>query len=159
MDHDNKTDAHATAAAALRERGLRPTRTRCLILSLLQKSRDHPTVAQIAARLSAAGEAVRLPTTYQCLDRMVQIHLLSSFVDNEGLLRFDVNPKPHHHLRCTGCGVIVDTLIPKEIIDMLKVPSLTAAEGAPAEAWTITEAKVQLQGICPSCRYAERHSG
>ena len=152
-----KADAHTSAAAILRERGLRPTRTRCLVLDLLRGGSDHPTVAQITSRLNAEGEPVRLPTVYQCLDRMVQARLLSSFVDSDGLLHFDVNPRPHHHLRCTQCGMIVDTRIPVQGAELLEALSRTAAEEGPAEAWAITEAKVELQGLCPTCRSGDQH--
>ncbi len=158
MSKAENMEIRAEAAAALREGGLRPTRTRCLILALLRQGSDHPTAAQITSRLNATGEHVHLPTVYQCLDRMVQAGLLSSFVDGDGLIHFDVNPRPHHHLRCMHCGVIVDALITAAGAGLLEALSRTASKLEPTQSWAITNAKVELQGLCPSCR-PRNHTG
>lgn len=137
---------------SLRRCGLRASRTSRLVLALLRESSDHPTVSQILGRLASQGHSVRLPTLYQSLDRMAQAGLISSFLDDKGLLRFDPNISPHHHVRCTACGLILDACASDRQQELV---SSMGRSLAPEEAvWEIDEVKVELRGRCPNCRAA-----
>jgi Fur family transcriptional regulator, peroxide stress response regulator len=137
-------------AASLRAHGLRSTRARRLIIGVFAPRNDHPTVEEIARRLAEQDRPLSLPTLYQNLHRMVEAGLLQSFLDSEKRMRFDANLVPHHHLRCLGCGLILD-VEPEEKLEEV-IAQMSDSLGCFGNEWALEEARIELRGYCPSCR-------
>lgn len=137
-------------AALLRQRRLRPTRARRLVLARLRTSNDHASAEDLRRVLRRSGQDVSIATLYQNLKRLTQAGLLVSFADAGGIVRFDANTGPHAHLVCTSCGRIHD-IAPEDLdlgtrnVGRLKSPLRR-------HGWSLSEIRLELRGRCPRCR-------
>ena len=148
----NDSSANAiseTVTADLRACGLRPTDARRVILAALRDTKEHPTVEMLRASLEAQGHHFGVATVYQNLNRLAEAGLVVRFLDDRGLLRFDANVSPHHHLHCTTCGRIADVEIDAGGMRHL----WGVADGIAAEhrSWQLETAQLELRGMCPAC--------
>jgi Fe2+ or Zn2+ uptake regulation protein len=139
--------SEAEARALLRQRGLRVTRPRCVLLSLLSATTAHPTVEAIMNELERQGESIGVATIYQNLSVLASSGLLLRFPDSRGLSRFDASVVPHSHLICTGCGRVDDLAHEQEDL----APCAPAAEAAPRGGWQVHPGWLHLFGLCPTC--------
>ena len=111
---------NSDAMARLRGVGLRPTRQRIALASLLFCGGDrHFTAEQLHAEAVAADTRVSLATVYNTLHQFVDAGLLREVSVAQGRSWFDTNTGSHHHfyhvdrgeLRdIPGCGVRVAAL-------------------------------------------------
>lgn len=90
------------ATAALRERlrraGLRPTRQRLALATLLlRKGHRHVTAEALAREAQDAGIAVSLATVYNTLHQFTAAGLLREVAVASDRAWFDTNTQPHHH--------------------------------------------------------------
>ena len=133
----------------LQEHGLRPTEARRLVLSLLSANNDHPNTDGIIRSLQDKGFPVSIATLYQNLDKLVEAGLLIRIKGPDGLMRFDANLAPHHHLVCDYCGKMVDVKMKR--VSQLKGNPVAFQPGISLEGWTIDNLKIEYQGTCPNC--------
>jgi len=149
---ENSSSLNATPEAVtadLRACGLRPTEARRIILAALRNTCDHPTVEMLRTALEAQGHQIGVATAYQNLNRLAEAGLVVRFLDRQGLLRFDANVSPHHHLLCTTCGRIADVELDSGGARRL----WGVADGVAAEhrSWQLENARLELRGMCPAC--------
>lgn len=62
----------------------------------------------------------------------------------DGSMRYDVNPKPHHHFMCVTCDQICD--VPDTDKSAQAIRDLKESSGTCALAGTLT-----LRGVCKQC--------
>src|SRR5262245_10321608 len=93
-------------AAALRNRGLRRTRAREVVLDVVRGTDSHPTAEQVHGLVRRRLPRVSLGTVYRNLRRLVETGLVKELPGPHA--RFDGNATDHHHFTCTECGRIVD---------------------------------------------------
>jgi Fe2+ or Zn2+ uptake regulation protein len=134
---------------SLTEHGLRPTYSRRLILSLLAEKNDHPTTDGIIHALRDRGYPMSAATLYQNLNKLVEAGLLIRMMDANGLMRFDANLSPHHHLVCSQCANTIDVKINDNLL--LQNSPMDFQSGAPLSDWDIHFTQIELKGICPDC--------
>jgi Fur family peroxide stress response transcriptional regulator len=146
MTERNLTDT----SSVLRSHGLRPSKARVLILALVTRRREHLTTQEIHRLLENGGHRLGAATVYQNLNRIAQKGLLRRFIGPDGLVRFEANLLPHHHLLCVECGRIVDAGVNETSLRHLSPVDLLTAK--PATGWEFSGAQVELKGVCPSCR-------
>jgi len=135
---------------ALQMRGLRHTRARAVILSLLAERHDHPTAEQIAEELRERGERIGVATIYQNLNKLAENNVIGRIKGPDGLMHFDTNTAPHHHLVCQRCGRIVDAEI-ERLLPAMGLPRCPHT-GEPLYDWSLQGVQIELKGICPTCR-------
>ncbi len=135
---------------SLTEHGLRPTYARRLVLALLGEKNDHPTTDGIIQALRDRGCPVSPATLYQNLNKLVEVGLLTRLMDTNGLMRFDANLAPHHHLICNQCANMVDVKINDKLL--LQQCPVNFQSGDPLSDWDIHFTHAELKGICPDCR-------
>ncbi len=87
---------------------------------------------------------VSLDTVNRTLITFAEIGLVRIVEGRGDPKRFDPNPRPHHHFRCIRCGKIVDFY--NEEYDALEIPAELK------EKFLIISKRVNLEGICDSCR-------
>ena len=75
-------------------------------------------------------------------DEETVLNLLHRMKEDGSIRRFDGDTRPHQHVRCRVCGKIGDVIPP------VPTPSV---EGVSVEGFTITEARVEYEGICEEC--------
>src|SRR5262245_50023771 len=134
------------AAAALRDRGLRRTRPREVVLDVVRGTDAHPTAEQVHGLVRRRLPRVSLGTVYRNLRRLVETGLVKQLPGPPA--RFDGNATDHHHFTCTACGRIVDVAgaladAPARALSA-RIASLTGLG--------ITHQRIEFFGRCGPCR-------
>jgi len=91
-----------------RERGMRITRQRILILKELLGNRSHPTVDEVYAAVRRTYPNISLATVYNTLNMLVEMGEIREVSNGTGAKRFDPNLHPHDHAVCEVCGRFFD---------------------------------------------------
>jgi Fe2+ or Zn2+ uptake regulation protein len=86
-------------------------------------------------------------TVYNTLEALAATGLIGTLHSERGTRRFDPNTSPHHHLRCDGCGMILD--LPAD-----RVPVSPSLGGLRAEGFKVTGFMIEFHGYCSKC---DRH--
>ncbi len=123
---------------------VRMTNQRRVILSELQKHIDHPTADEIYIEVRKELPKVSLGTVYRNLEQMSDQGTILK-IEGSGQKRFDPNPMPHPHFRCTSCGCVED--IHEEVI----LPSISV-DSMWSKDRNIQGALVEFYGLCPRCK-------
>jgi len=84
--------------AMLASAGLRPTKQRLLLASLLfAQGKRHVTADMVFEEAIRAGMSLSLATVYNTLNRLLEAGLLSQVSVDGTKTYFDTNPSPHYH--------------------------------------------------------------
>jgi Fur family ferric uptake transcriptional regulator len=128
----------------LREAGLRVTRPRLAVLSVLDEAREHlPVSAVVAGARLRLGE-VSTQAVYDCLDALGGVGLVRRVESAGSPARYETRAGDnHHHLVCRGCGRTLD-------VDCVvgEAPCLQPSE---THGFVVDEAEVFFWGRCPTC--------
>jgi Fur family iron response transcriptional regulator len=96
-------------ADRLRRAGLRPTRQRTVLATLLfTDSVRHVTAEALHAEAETAGEQVSLATVYNTLHQFTRAGLLRQVTVDGTRTYFDTNTVDHHHFYREEDGMLVD---------------------------------------------------
>src|SRR5262249_1153625 len=126
----------------LRDRGLRLTRPRRIILDVVRVTDAHPTAAFVYRRVRPRLPHVSLATGYRNLRMLAAEGFLAERADGAGM-RFDGNTRPHDHFTCLACGRIYDVPARAE----------RAAGRLPARAgFEVLDQRTEYYGRCGACR-------
>ncbi len=90
-------------------RGWRITPQRRAVLQALEGDHVHLSADQVHAAARRVVPEVSLATVYNTLNELVDMGELGEVRLGDGTARYDPKTGPdHHHLICTGCGLIYD---------------------------------------------------
>ena len=105
----------------LRAAGLRPTRQRLVLATLLfGDGRDrHVTAEQLHGEAAARGARVSLATVYNALNQFTAAGLLREVLVGPGKVYFDTNIGNHHHFYIEDDGTLLDIAADKVSITRL----------------------------------------
>lgn len=133
----------------LRDRGLRWTPQRRILVDVLSRTAGHVTGAELVERCRALDPGTIPSTVYRTLDVLEDLGVVSHSHAADGREEFHVLPEAEHgHLVCQGCGSQAE---------------LTASDPAVAAAldaferergFAIDVSHLTLSGRCPACREA-----
>ena len=84
---------------SLKQAGLKPTRQREHVLSVLFARRDHPTVEEVWQRSRTLSRGISLATVYNCLESFVDSGLVKQVNYEREPTRYCPNLRPHAHLK------------------------------------------------------------
>jgi len=105
----------------LRTAGLRSTRQRVALASLLFQDRQrHVTAESLHAEAIVAGISVSLATVYNTLNQFVMAGMLRQVAADAERSYFDTNAAAHQHFYIEEDRTLID--IPDEMIEMASVP-------------------------------------
>lgn len=91
-----------------RERGLRLTEQRRIVLEVLDAATDHPCTFEIHRRASA-GRRIGVATVYRALNSLASAGLVTRHVFRDGKARYErTGGAPHPHLIDVTTGEIVE---------------------------------------------------
>ncbi|HEX3753955.1 MAG TPA: transcriptional repressor [Rhizomicrobium sp.] len=107
--------------ARLRQAGLRPTRQRVELASLLFTGDRHVTAESLAEEAAAAGLKISLATVYNSLHQFTAAGLLRQVVVDAARSYFDTNIGDHQHFFVENENRLID--IPGENIAVSGVPN------------------------------------
>jgi Fur family iron response transcriptional regulator len=119
--HSGQTAPHANVAERLRRSGMRPTRQRMALATLLFGTCDrHVTAEMLHAEAVAAGERVSLATVYNTLHEFTRAGLLRELAIDGTKAYFDTNTSNHNHFFVESEGRLID--IPGDAIRVDGLP-------------------------------------
>lgn len=129
---------------ALREVGLRVTPQRVAVLEALNDAGgDHLSADDVWQNLSPTWSLDR-STAYRVLSDLTEAGLLTQVRFADGIARFEVQSRAHHHAVCTVCGSTDD--VPVELLR----PLTAALARATGFAVSLHE-PLMVRGVCQSC--------
>jgi Fur family transcriptional regulator, peroxide stress response regulator len=101
----------------LADSGLRATPQREVVYNVLLSKRDHPTADEVYARVKADLPTISLATVYNCLETLVQCHLVRSVNFERGPTRYCPNLQPHAHFHDEKTGETYDINLPDTVLE------------------------------------------
>lgn len=108
----------------LRAAGLRPTRQRLILASLLFCGRDvHVTAEELHAEAERSGVPISLATVYNTLNQFTEAGLLRVLAVDPSRTYFDTNTADHQHFYIEGEGRVLDV---GEAVRVARLPALPA---------------------------------
>jgi len=103
----------------LATRGFRFTPQRQEVYQVLLKKRDHPTADEVFARVKSDMPTISLATVYNCLETLVQCHLVRAVNFERGPTRYCPNLRPHAHFHDEQTGATHDIDLPASLLDQV----------------------------------------
>ncbi len=127
-------------AEQIRRTGVRVTRPRLIVLSLLHEIGGHRSAEDVVEVLRERRSTLPRASVYNVLNDLCE-HGLAMRVDTgPGRARYEASTTWHHHFVCRDCGHILD--VPCAIGSK---PCMTPA----VEGLLVDEAQVIFRGTCP----------
>ncbi len=135
----------------LRERGLRWTPQRRLLVDVLAGTDGHTTGSELVERCRRADPATTPSTVYRTLDVLEELGVLRHCHGADGREEFHVLPEAEHgHLYCSACGGSWD-IAATEAVDLIE-------SFRRRRAFEVDLSHVTVVGRCGDCRDAVRPS-
>jgi Fur family ferric uptake transcriptional regulator len=134
--------------SSVRLPGLRVTRQRRVILEQLAATPDHPSADELYLRVRRLLPRISLGTVYRNLEEMSGAGIIQRLDMGGSHRRFDGNPTPHFHVRCSAGGRVDDVAVdggPDGVVDIRRVRS----------RYAIRSYRLELAGVCPVCQEAQ----
>ena len=130
-----------------KEKNLRMTRQRKVILEELRKLNTHPSADQIYEVVRHRLPRISLGTVYRNLEVLSELGEIQKLELSGLLKRFDWNTKKHYHIRCVRCSRVDDAPIaPLNQLDN---------ELYGATVFEIIGHNLEFTGLCPECSRKE----
>ena len=101
------------------EAGLKMTGQRKVILKVLSKADDHPSVEDVYERAKKVDKSISIATVYRTLSLLDELDLVIRHEFQEGYSRYEVNWDHHHHLVDLETGKVVE--FQNEELEKLKI--------------------------------------
>jgi Fur family iron response transcriptional regulator len=121
----NESRLFPTPSERLAAAGLRPTRQRLALTSLVfGQGERHLSAESLHDEALRAKVPVSLATVYNTLRRFTECGLLREVLVAPGKVYFDTNDADHHHFFFEGTGMLED--IPADHVTLSKLPPTPA---------------------------------
>ena len=132
------------APAAERPRRRNRTVQRERLLEMLRSTDTHPTAANLFEGLRGEFPRLSRGTVYRNLEVLVCEGVVEQVPSRSGVMRYDGNPRPHHHFVCDACGDIrdLDIQLPQALATRLQRRYKLRADRVRADFF----------GLCEACR-------
>lgn len=136
----------------LREKGLKITQQRLIVLRVLAENRGkHLTAEEIYRETCGILPGIGLATVYRTIQLLTQLELVDRINLDDGFVRYEIGDLEeksaghhrHHHLICINCGKIMP--FEHDLLDNLEC-SVTDTTG-----FIIRDHEVKFYGYCAGC--------
>ncbi len=133
--------------ATIAGHGLRMTDQRRAVYDTLMAQADHPTAVEVFMRVKGRMPNISLATVYNCLETLVECHLIRHVHHDREPSRYCANLAEHAHLFCEGCGSVTDLPLRarRRVEDVWEMP----------ENAVVAQRDVSFRGYCPKCAEKE----
>lgn len=128
----------------LKERQLRMTRQRRVILEELRATDQHPSADDLYGRVKQKMPRISLGTVYRNLEILTELGEIQTIATAGNLKRFDGMAQNHYHMRCMTCDRLFDA--PLEVCDALERALQAKTE------FRVLSHQLEFVGICPECQ-------
>ncbi len=132
---------------SLRDRGLRLTSQRKLVLRILKQSNEHLDAESIWQRARQECQNLNLATVYRTLNLLSEVGVIQQSYLGEGQKRgyYEVMDKPeHYHFACLSCGRVMELRS-----DQLKQAQRDLEQ---YNGVLITNVHLKFEGFCSDCK-------
>ena len=148
----NPAESTGRLQKTLREKGIRLTRQRRVILEVMDTAEQHLDVDQILARAQKMDPAVQLVTVYRTIDLLKK----EGLIDELDLLHLRGDrhyyethgPRDHIHVACLRCGKVRE--FESRLYEQLKEQIARDFE------MQVTVSRTEVGGICNDCLAASK---
>ncbi len=128
---------------ALKERNFRMTPQRVELVRLIASSEDHPSAAQLYAKIRTRFPTMSHATVYKTLNLLKEMNQVLE-IDLRDDSHYDGSRTyDHPHLICTSCNRIVDGDVD---IDLSLIRNLEQTTG-----YQFFHSQINFYGLCPDC--------
>lgn len=135
----------------LRADGYRLTPQRLAVLKVLAADSGHPTVEQVFDQVRADYPTTSLATIYKTIDMLKDIGEVLELTVGESHRYDGRDPRPHPHLICERCGVVIDLALDGVYGDSLAL--LGAARDVEVQhGYAELVPQIEFRGRCPACQ-------
>lgn len=135
----------------LREKGLKVTSQRLMVLNILSAHGDeHLTVEEIYDLAKEESPEIGLATIYRTVQVLLELHVIEKVTFDDGFARYELNGEEtgsghrHHHATCTQCGKVYS--LETDLLDTLEKQVFESL------GFEVTDHEVKLYGLCSACR-------
>lgn len=135
----------------LREKGLKVTSQRLMVLNILSAHGDeHLTVEEIYDLAKEESPEIGLATIYRTVQVLLELHVIEKVTFDNGFARYELNGEEtgsghrHHHAICTQCGKVYS--LETDLLDTLEKQVFESL------GFEVTDHEVKLYGLCSACR-------
>lgn len=130
----------------LRERGLRLTPQREMVLSVMHEMDGFASAEEIFKGVHALSAAVDISTVYRTLDLLGDFNVVAAVDLGDGQRRYKLSGTqgPQLHLVCRSCGVVIG-------LDQSQQASL-AAHVRDYIGFEVDLGQLSVPGLCADCR-------
>lgn len=135
----------------LREKGLKVTSQRLMVLNILSARGDeHLTVEEIYDLAKEESPEIGLATIYRTVQVLLELHVIEKVTFDDGFARYELNGEEtgsghrHHHAICTQCGKVYS--LETDLLDTLEKQVFESL------GFEVTDHEVKLYGLCSACR-------
>jgi Fur family peroxide stress response transcriptional regulator len=111
---------HDALCAKLAGNGLRATRQREVVYSVILGKRDHPTADEIFSRVKPRLPGISLATVYNCLETLSHCGLVRQVNFEREPTRYCPNLGEHAHFHDDATGRIHDIALPADTTSRLR---------------------------------------
>lgn len=120
---------------------LKNSKQRDAILRYLCSVTTHPDAEEIYIAVKRDIPNISLGTVYRNLNLLVQRGEILRLSLDEGFDRYDGNPAPHYHFKCTQCRKVID----------ISTPYINELNDIAASTGKVISHSVIFTGICRAC--------
>lgn len=126
--------------------GRRMTAQRKLLLEIIRDAgSDHLDADELFRRAREREPRISLSTVYRNLNLLSSLGVVTQDDFSQDHRHYEINTAPgHHHLVCRRCGEIFEFESP--LTETMKQAVQEASH------FEITDVRVTMQGLCPSCQ-------
>jgi Fe2+ or Zn2+ uptake regulation protein len=150
----NPAEPSGHLQAALRQRGIRVTRQRRVILQVMDSAEQHLDVDQILERAQKINPEVHLVTVYRTIDLLKR----QGLIDELDLLHLRGDrhyyethgPRDHIHVACLRCGKVRE--FESRLYEQLKEQIARDCD------IQVTVSRTEVGGVCNDCLAKEKSS-
>ena len=135
----------------LREKGLKVTSQRLMVLNILSAHGDeHLTVEELYDLAKEESPEIGLATIYRTVQVLLELHVIEKVTFDDGFARYELNGEEtgsghrHHHAICTQCGKVYS--LETDLLDTLEKQVFESL------GFEVTDHEVKLYGLCSACR-------
>ena len=148
-----RPDPHQTLKEFMAQHGLKSSRQRDTIVDVFLQAGGHLKVDELLAEVRKIDPKVSQATVYRTMKLLSECGLATARNFHDGQTRYERSEVDahHDHIICTECDKIVEFVDPR--IERLQ------SEVAREYGFVVTEHKMELYGLCASCRTDKSRDG
>ena len=142
----------------LKEKGLKVTNQRLLVLQVLAEHGDeHMTAEDIFELVKEDYPEIGLATIYRTVQLLLDMQLVDRIMLDDGCVRYEIGDfldeqeghrHHHHHLICTECGSV--SAFRDDLLEDLE------AYIEKKTGFQVTDHELKFYGVCKKCREEKR---